>query len=58
MTVKDLLAQVFKTTSQQATAAPSNAFLTVSIPLKSGPPTKLEDKAMVLATLFEENHTR
>ena len=52
MTVKDLLAQVFKTT-----AAPSNAFLTVRIPLKSGPPTKLVDKDMVLATLFEENHT-
>ena len=53
MMVKDLLAQVLK-----ITPAPANAFLTVNNnPSNNAPPMKLEDKDMVLATLFEESHT-
>ena len=53
MKVKDLLAQVLK-----ISPAPPNAFLTVNNnPAQGATPKKLEDKNMLLATLFEESHT-
>ena len=53
MQVKDLLEQVL-----DVSPAPKDAFLTVNTnPSKGAPPMKLEDKDMVLATLFEESHT-
>ena len=53
MQVKDLLEQVLDVSS-----APKDAFLTVKNSHTPGaPPKKLDDIKMLLATLFEENHT-
>ncbi len=56
MTVKELMALVFKTQNPKSNANPPAAFLTVYINKAPAPPVKLDDK-QVLGPMIQESHT-